>query len=255
MADLNAVATARTASLRSPADCRDSVHSEPVLGASGPWSRLASPWMGSGSARRSPGGLPTVTVERAAGDWLAEGLPGGTAKTIEANQDSLRSLLALIRRIPLKDLTVQDVRTAPKTMAATHATRTLQKTHNCLTRALGNAEGQDLVRRNVSALVDTPRGLEWRPSQSLMLEQRRSRSNRRSGQPLGAPTPVPAWRRRCGSARGDGVHHLDQHPRPPVVAHLVTRPATGWTVAHLLARSRSWRLSMDGAGIRRLTDP
>src|SRR5258705_13771618 len=56
-------------------------------------------------------------------------------------------------------------------MAATHATRTLQKAHNCLTRAVRHAEGQDLVRRNVSALVDTPRGLEGRPSQSLTLEQ------------------------------------------------------------------------------------
>ena len=56
-------------------------------------------------------------------------------------------------------------------MAATHATRTLQKAHNCLTRAVRHAEGQDLVRRNVSALVDTPRGREGRPSQSLTLEQ------------------------------------------------------------------------------------
>ena len=56
-------------------------------------------------------------------------------------------------------------------MAATHATRTVQKAHNCLTRAIRHAEGQDLVRRNVSALVDTPRGQEGRPSQSLTLEQ------------------------------------------------------------------------------------
>jgi hypothetical protein len=56
-------------------------------------------------------------------------------------------------------------------MAATHATRTLQKVHNCLTRAVHHAEGQDLVRRNVSALVDTPPGREGRPSQSLTLEQ------------------------------------------------------------------------------------
>jgi hypothetical protein len=88
------------------------------------------------------------------------GLPGG-----------LRPLLAVIGTIPLKDLTVQDVRTELKKMAATHATRTLQKAHNCLTRAVRHAEGQDLVRRNVSALVGTPRGLEGRPSQSLMLAE------------------------------------------------------------------------------------
>src|SRR4029077_20369177 len=105
------------------------------------------------------------------GDWLGEGLPGRTVKTVEANRDSLRPLLAVIGRIPLKDLTVQDVRTSLKKMAATHSTRTLQKGHNCLTRAIRHAEGQDLVRRNVSALVDTPRGLEGRPSQALTLDQ------------------------------------------------------------------------------------
>ena len=111
------------------------------------------------------------TVEKAVADWLEEGLPGRTAKTVEANRDSLRPLLAVIGRIPLEDLTVQHVRTALKKMAATHSTRTLQKGHNCLTRAVRHAEGQDLVRRNVSALVDTPRGLEGRPSQSLTLDQ------------------------------------------------------------------------------------
>ena len=119
-------------------------------------------------------GVRTVhgyTVEQAVADWLAEGLPGRTAKTVEVNRDALRPLLAVIGAIPLKDLTVQDVRTALSKMAATHATRTLQKAHNCLTRAVRHAEGQDLVRRNVSALVDTPRGREGRSSQSLSLEQ------------------------------------------------------------------------------------
>jgi hypothetical protein len=59
------------------------------------------------------------TVEKAVADWLDEGLPGRTAKTVEANQDSLRPLLVVIGWIPLKDLTVQDVRTALKKMAAT----------------------------------------------------------------------------------------------------------------------------------------
>src|SRR5882762_10702702 len=66
------------------------------------------------------------TVEKAVADWLDEGLPGRTSKTVEANRDSLRPLLAVIGRIPLKDLTLQDVRAALKKMAATHSTRTLQ---------------------------------------------------------------------------------------------------------------------------------
>jgi hypothetical protein len=58
---------------------------------------------------RTPQGY---TVEKAVADWLDEALPGRTTKTIEANRDSLRPLLAVIGRVPLKDLTVQDVRTA-----------------------------------------------------------------------------------------------------------------------------------------------
>jgi integrase len=111
------------------------------------------------------------TVEDAVTDWLASGLPGRATKTVEVNRDSLRPLLARIGSAPLADLTARDVRTALAAMAKTHATRTVQKAHNCLTRAVRQAEGQDLVRRNVSALVDTPRGKEGRPSQSLTLEQ------------------------------------------------------------------------------------
>jgi hypothetical protein len=39
-------------------------------------------------------------------DWLDEGLSGRTVKTVEANRDSLRPLLAVTGGIPLKDLTV-----------------------------------------------------------------------------------------------------------------------------------------------------
>src|SRR5690242_8795413 len=111
------------------------------------------------------------TVDMAVTDWLAEGLPGRAAKTVEVYRDALRPVLVVIGRIPLRDLTVQDVRTALAKMAVTHSTPTLQKAHNCFTRALRHAEGRDLVRRNVSALVDTPHGRQGRPSQALTLEQ------------------------------------------------------------------------------------
>lgn len=60
-------------------------------------------------------GVRTVhgyTVEKAVADWLAEGLPDRAAKTVQVNRDALRPLLAVIGTIPLKDLTVQDVRMA-----------------------------------------------------------------------------------------------------------------------------------------------
>jgi integrase len=111
------------------------------------------------------------TVEKAVTDWPADGMPGRAQKTIDTNRDSLGPVLAYIGNIPLRDLTAHDVRTALSRMTATHATRTIQKAHNCLTQAIRDAEARDLVRRNVSALVDTPGGKEGRPSQSLTLEQ------------------------------------------------------------------------------------
>jgi hypothetical protein len=110
------------------------------------------------------------TVEMAVADWLAGGLPGRTAKTVEVNRDALNPLLANIGTIPLHDLTAHDVRAALDKMAGTHATRTVQKAHNCLTRVIRHAEAQDLVRRNVLRW-SILRGQQGRPSQSLTLEQ------------------------------------------------------------------------------------
>ena len=111
------------------------------------------------------------TVEKAVADWLADGLPDRTPKTIETNHDSLKPLLVDIGSVRLTDLTAYDVRSALTAMAAQYSTRTLQKSHNCLTRVIRHAEAHDLVRRNVSSLVDTPKGQPGRPSQSLTLAQ------------------------------------------------------------------------------------
>jgi integrase len=117
---------------------------------------------------RTPHGY---TVEQAVADWLAYGLPGRTAKTIETNHVALKPLLAELGSVRLTELTAHDVRAALTAMATRYSTRTLQKTHNCLTRVIRHAEAHDMVRRNVSALVDTPEGQPGRPSQSLTLEQ------------------------------------------------------------------------------------
>jgi len=88
------------------------------------------------------------TVEMAVADWLTEGLPGRAAKTVSVYRDALGPVLAVIGRLPLRDLTVQDVRGALAKMAATHSTPTLQKAHNCLMLVLRHAEGRDLVKRH-----------------------------------------------------------------------------------------------------------
>jgi integrase len=117
---------------------------------------------------RTPHGY---TLNQAVADWLAGGLPDRTAKTIETNHDALRPVVAQLGSVRLTELTAHDVRSALTAMSARYSTRTLQKAHNCLTRVIRYAEAHHLVRRNVSALVDTPKGQPGRPSQSLTLAQ------------------------------------------------------------------------------------
>ena len=56
-------------------------------------------------------------------------------------------------------------------LVATRSTRAVTIVRNALTRAIRHAEANDLVRRNVAALVTSPKGLEGRPSKSLTLAQ------------------------------------------------------------------------------------
>jgi integrase len=56
-------------------------------------------------------------------------------------------------------------------MAAGYSSAAVTRGHLALKRAIRHAEANDLVSRNVAALVDTPKGQEGRPSNSLTLEQ------------------------------------------------------------------------------------
>ncbi len=117
---------------------------------------------------------PTYTVQNAVDDWLAHGLQGRSAKTISTNREVLPPLTALIGAAKLRELTAADVRSALAELANTRSTRTVQIAHNGLVRAIRHAEANDLVGRNVAALVASPKGLEGRPSKSLTLPQARA---------------------------------------------------------------------------------
>jgi integrase len=56
-------------------------------------------------------------------------------------------------------------------MARDHSSRTIVITHNALARAIRHAEANRQVVHNVAALVDTPKGLQGRPSKALTSEQ------------------------------------------------------------------------------------
>jgi integrase len=116
-------------------------------------------------------GYVHYTVRQAADDWLATGLGGRSAKTVKKNQNVLEPILNVIGARKLRELTAADVRHALATMAARYSGAAVTRGHLALKRAIRHAEANDLVSRNVAALVDTPRGQDGRPSRSLTLEQ------------------------------------------------------------------------------------
>ena len=115
-------------------------------------------------------GYANYTVRQAAQDWLANGLDGRSAKTVTKNQNVLEPILKVIGP-KLRQLTAADVRQALATMATTYSSAAVTMGHLALKRAIRHAESNDLVGRNVAALVGTPKGQQGRPSKSLTLKQ------------------------------------------------------------------------------------
>jgi integrase len=116
-------------------------------------------------------GYASYTVRQAARDWLASGLDGRSAKTIKKNENVLEPILTVIGSRKLRELTAGDVRQALSAIAGSYSSSAVTMGHLALKRAIRHAEANDVVSRNVAALVDTPRGQQGRPSKSLTLDQ------------------------------------------------------------------------------------
>jgi integrase len=116
-------------------------------------------------------GYSAYTVRQAAEDWLKEGLDGRLAKTIKKNENVLEPILKVIGTRKLRELSAADVRQSLSKMATGYSSAAVSMGHLALKRAIRHAEANDLVGRNVAALVDTPKGQEGRPSKSLTLAQ------------------------------------------------------------------------------------
>ena len=113
----------------------------------------------------------TYTVREAVDDWLREGLDGTSDRTRTLYEGLLGPVLDAIGARPLRVLSAGDVRSALSQLATRYSTRSLQITRNSLERAIRHAESNDLVGRNVAALVKAPQGRSGRPSKSFTLEQ------------------------------------------------------------------------------------
>ena len=113
------------------------------------------------------------TVGDALEDWLAHGVDGLSERTVTLYRGTIvKALNEELGAVRLTELTAGDVQGALAAMAPRLSTRTLQIAHNVLVRAIRQAERDDLVARNVAALVKPPKGQQsGRPSKSLTLEQ------------------------------------------------------------------------------------
>ena len=109
------------------------------------------------------------TVNECLDDWLAHArnrVSGSTRDTERYQAENLRRTLGHAR---LRELTARDVHTALESMTATHSTRPIHLTRNLLERAIRHAEANDLVGRDVAALVTPPAGKDGRASKSLSM--------------------------------------------------------------------------------------
>ncbi len=145
------------------------------------------------SAARAPG---EYTLNQAVDDWLNEGMDGRSAATVAKYRNVLKPVLRLLGTKILTQLTAADVRGALVSFAVTHSTDTVSIARLGLERAIRHAEANDLIGRNVAALVDAPHGQAGRPSKSLSLEQataiiKASRQERTTREFPGSP-PRPA---------------------------------------------------------------
>jgi integrase len=113
------------------------------------------------------------TVNDALDDWLEAGLDGLAPSTVTVYRNTIaKALREELGTVELTKLTAGAVQKALANLAARVSTRTVQMAHNVLVRAIRHAERDDLVGRNVAALVKPPKGqLGGRPSKSLTFEQ------------------------------------------------------------------------------------
>ena len=98
----------------------------------------------------------TYTVRQAVEDWLREGFDGTSERTRTLYEGLLEPVLEVIGARPLRVLGAGDVRSALSQLATRYSTRSLQITRNSLERAIRHAEANDLVGRNVAALISRP---------------------------------------------------------------------------------------------------
>ena len=173
-------------------------------------------------AGRGLAGTGSCTVQMALDDWFAEGLSGRSARTIKLYRDGVAPLAEKLGRKELRKLSAADVCSALASLSVSMSSRSIQIAHNCLVRAICNAEAADLVGRNVAGLVPAPavrsrlgRGLVGAYAQPLAPIPGGS-SQERPRRPEGAVVDS-AGGLSAGRAASAGNRATSVRPRPPMM--------------------------------------
>jgi integrase len=116
--------------------------------------------------------VDNYTVADAVADWLAHGLAGRSANTIDNRRILAEThIVGPLGARKLRDLSADEVDTWLADRAKVLSTSTLQRVKSILRRVIARAQARDKVRRNVVLLCDTPTGQAGRPSKALTLAQ------------------------------------------------------------------------------------
>ena len=102
--------------------------------------------------------LPNYTVAEAVEDWLAGPMPDRAPKTLTTLREILDPLMQIIGKMPLRDLTADEVSKSLIKIAATRSTRTVRESRAALVRVITYAQARGKIARNVAALVKAPAG-------------------------------------------------------------------------------------------------
>ncbi|ARQ69917.1 site-specific integrase [Streptomyces marincola] len=174
------------------------------------------------------------TVENAVNDWLAYGLAGRTAATVQTCTILSRThILPDLGRLKLRDLGAEDVDKWLAEKARTLSTRTLQSLHGCLNRAVKRAMARDKVKRNVVELCSVPTGRTGRPSKALTLTQAEAVLTAVEGDPMQAYIVVSLLTgARTEELRALTWDHVDLDGRPHAVPAVPPHIAVWRSVRH-----------------------
>ncbi|NSC21515.1 site-specific integrase [Streptomyces albus subsp. chlorinus] len=113
-----------------------------------------------------------ITVADVVNDWLAYGLSGRDAKTVEDYTGFCRNhVIPELGAKKVRELSADDVDRWLAAKSTSLSTRTLRILHSCLNRSVKRAMARDKVKRNVVELCSVPTGRPGRPSKALTLAQ------------------------------------------------------------------------------------